>query len=312
MNESPFSLGGNAREKKGTDYHPDNINLGSVSPTPISYTTPISTIYSQLKIPACGAHMEAGMISTLFGVIASPEMAWDEIKLIDDFPPEDGTSFPAIMKEAQNTSICDLTLLANHTDQSLLQYTDPSKITSAMLLNASPRKITGYSYIDNPTFQQIKDQIFKNKVVGLLVDCGDGWWVNGYAEKDTCPLKVGNFVGHHFIYANGFDEKYIYFVNSWDTIWGRNGTGYFDASYVPHILEMGIMNVGGKYIFNNNLFFGMTNNADVHALQVRLGVTPATGNFGPITLSAVRAYQKANGLPQTGFVWTLTRAKLNS
>ncbi len=314
MNDSPFGLGGNRRIFDGRDYHPDNIRTGAIVPTPLSYQTPITTIYSQQHKPACGAHMSAGMINTLFSVVTSPEMAWDEIKLIDNTALEDGTSFPAVMKEAQNTSICDLALLANHTDDSvsLLQYSDASKITGAMLENAFPRRISGYSYIDNPTFQQIKDNIFKFKVVGLLVDCGDGWWRPSYAEKDILPLKIGNFVGHHFVYANGFDEKYIYFVNSWDTIWGRNGIGYFDETYIPHVLEMGMMCTGCQYIFNNNLFFGMVNNADVHALQTRLGVTPNTGNFWTKTLMAVMHFQNANGITPTGFVGPVTRHALNT
>ena len=37
----------------------------------------------------------------------------------------------------------------------------------------------------------------------------------------------------------------------------------------------------------------------------------STGFFGPITLKAVKAYQKANKLPQTGLVGSMTRAILN-
>jgi len=37
----------------------------------------------------------------------------------------------------------------------------------------------------------------------------------------------------------------------------------------------------------------------------------STGFFGPITMKAVKAYQKANKLPQTGLVGSMTRAVLN-
>lgn len=316
--KTPFALGGKRRKKDRRDYHPDSFRTGSAMETPASYFTPVNTIYSQQHKPACGAHMEAGMINTLFGVITSPEMAWDEIKLIDGYKPEDGTSFPAIMKEATDTSICDLTLLANHTDDSvsLLQYSDAAKITQAMKDNAVFRRISGYAYIDNPTLQQIKDNIFRYKVVGLLLDCGDGWWIrpdgmHSYAEKDILPLRLGTYVGGHFVYAHGFDGQYIYFVNSWDTTWGRGGVGYFDSSYLPHIRELGIMNVVGQYVFNKNLYFGMVNDPDVHALQTRLNVTPNTGNFGPKTFAAVRKFQKENGIVSTGFVGPLTRHALN-
>ena len=66
------------------------------------------------------------------------------------------------------------------------------------------------------------------------------------------------------------------------------------------------------YMFNSNLKKGMRNDG-VMALQTKLGVTPATGYFGNITLAAVKAYQTANGIsPVSGFVGPLTRASLNS
>lgn len=66
------------------------------------------------------------------------------------------------------------------------------------------------------------------------------------------------------------------------------------------------------YTFNTNLKYGMKGNADVAELQKALGVTPAVGNFGPMTLAAVKAYQTSHGLPSTGFVGALTRAALNA
>lgn len=66
------------------------------------------------------------------------------------------------------------------------------------------------------------------------------------------------------------------------------------------------------YMFNKNLSKG-ARGADVTALQTKLGVTPATGYFGNVTLAAVKAYQTANGIsPVSGFVGPLTRASLNA
>jgi hypothetical protein len=66
-----------------------------------------------------------------------------------------------------------------------------------------------------------------------------------------------------------------------------------------------------SYQFNQNLRQGMRG-ADVTALQTRLGVTPATGFFGPLTRNAVMAYQRANNIsPVSGFVGPLTRASMN-
>jgi putative chitinase len=48
---------------------------------------------------------------------------------------------------------------------------------------------------------------------------------------------------------------------------------------------------------------------DVKKLQVKLGVNP-TGNFGDITESTVKSWQKANGLKDDGVVGDITWAKL--
>ena len=61
----------------------------------------------------------------------------------------------------------------------------------------------------------------------------------------------------------------------------------------------------------------MKNNDDVAALQTFLVgegyLIPdaVTRFFGPETLAATKAFQKANGIPATGFVGPLTRAVLN-
>ena len=63
--------------------------------------------------------------------------------------------------------------------------------------------------------------------------------------------------------------------------------------------------------FTMDLKLGMKND-DVKTLQIKLGVTPATGYFGPLTLAAVKKFQAENGIPTTGYVGPLTRTALNS
>jgi peptidoglycan hydrolase-like protein with peptidoglycan-binding domain len=70
------------------------------------------------------------------------------------------------------------------------------------------------------------------------------------------------------------------------------------------------------YNFTVNLHYGDTG-AAVTALQTiliadgYLKISTPTGWFGPLTFAAVKEYQTANGIPDTGFVGALTRASLN-
>jgi len=63
--------------------------------------------------------------------------------------------------------------------------------------------------------------------------------------------------------------------------------------------------------YTRDLTVGSTG-ADVTALQMMLGVSPATGYFGSITKAAVTQYQAQNGIPATGYFGPLTRAKVNA
>ncbi len=71
------------------------------------------------------------------------------------------------------------------------------------------------------------------------------------------------------------------------------------------------------YRFARNIKLGTKGN-DVLELQKKLRkegfftYPTNTGYFGPVTLRAVRAYQKAHGIDQTGFVGPITRKSLNS
>jgi peptidoglycan hydrolase-like protein with peptidoglycan-binding domain len=73
-----------------------------------------------------------------------------------------------------------------------------------------------------------------------------------------------------------------------------------------------------KYIFNNDLSFGMQND-EVKELQkvlmfmALLNIKEATGYFGNLTLQAVKDYQALNSItPVSGYVGPLTREKLNN
>lgn len=69
--------------------------------------------------------------------------------------------------------------------------------------------------------------------------------------------------------------------------------------------------------FNSNLYYGITNNQDVQALQEFLTVQgdysgPITGNFYSLTLTGVKNFQATYHLPITGYFGVLSRGVANS
>lgn len=73
-------------------------------------------------------------------------------------------------------------------------------------------------------------------------------------------------------------------------------------------------------LFVSSLYIGVRNTQEVQCLQQFLkdqasGIYPeglVTGYFGNLTSLAVKRFQAVHGIPQTGFVGPLTRAKMNS
>ena len=89
-------------------------------------------------------------------------------------------------------------------------------------------------------------------------------------------------------------------------------TKYFKLAIFALALTLAVGASAEGYMFNTNLKYGMRSDA-VKELQMRLGVTPATGYFGKVTLAAVKNYQTTNSIsPVSGYVGPLTRTTLNS
>jgi hypothetical protein len=77
-----------------------------------------------------------------------------------------------------------------------------------------------------------------------------------------------------------------------------------------------VLGASTQFLFNNNLTVG-SRGIDVTMLQAKLAewgyfrISP-TGYFGSMTKASVKAFQKANNLPQTGFFGPMTRAVINA
>lgn len=328
----PFGLGGNQRPIDERDFH-----LGSYQPPvaiPAVYKPDISTIPVKMQgqYGSCGAHagsMLDSILQTLKREMVqdlSPKFLWKEIKTFDTYSLEQGTDMRSIMKALQTMGDCSEQSLPNVLDPTAEQYADASVLTLTEKQEAGQNAIGHYAFIDNPTFDQIKQAIFQNKAVIGLLRVSDAWWLPSWTDPTLFPLKFTQMVGGHFVVFYGYDEKYIYFRNSWSSQWGNQGDGYFDASYVQYINELGTtLTLPAPYIFTTDLQKGLVSPA-VAQLQKRLNQRPETQiaasgagspghettTFGALTFAAVKKYQTLNKLPSTGYVGSLTRTLLNT
>lgn len=236
---NPFGTGAAPRPLDKRDF-----KLG-YSQAPIQIPAVFMPNYSSLPVKmqgqygTCGGHAGSAFESFAEMLDLSPKYLWKQIKTMDGYALDAGTDMRSIFKALQTLGDCHEVLLPNVLDSTLEAYSDVKTITDAQLNDAYPHGLSSYAFVENPSIEQIKQAIFQNKVVIARVDCGSGWYSNGWSESATCPLKLGTLDSGHFILLWGYDEKYIYFRNSWSNAWGRNGDGYFDVSYIPHVHELG-------------------------------------------------------------------------
>lgn len=146
-------------------------------------------------------------------------------------------------------------------------------------------------------------------VIGLMGNTGfvvsgstPYWKYNPYAGTH---LHLGRRPCHPFVQGTDTQWDLSYPTGDKAILTSDYNNGYFGSTDpLPEFPAL-------PFSFTKNLYFGLLNDQDVKVLQLRLGVSPVTGNFGPKTFSAVTSFQNANNLPPTGFVGPLTRAVLN-
>lgn len=186
-------------------------------------------------------------------------------------------------------------------------------ITDEAYLSALLDKGLSYATVDiniDSVAQAIKEN---NGCVLGIAGKNNGTWRTAYPKK---PDNIYN-TWNHWVYAgkakliNG--KKMIGFVNSWGEDVGENGWQWIGEDYIkyPYIWSVWTMVYDfPKFKFTRTLKYGMIGE-DVKQLQKRLGVTPMSGWFGPLTKKAVIKYQLSKGLVGDGIVGTLTISKLN-
>lgn len=238
-----ISFGGIEVDKDVRDYRLENVGAGI--PIPLEFRPDYSMIpvLHQHQIPACGAHAGTAlkMIQEYYDSTPNPSYSarylWNKIKKIDNFPLEAGTDIYSIFKTLKNFGVCNLSLVDNNTLLPLVEY---STLTPDMNIDtdASWKEIESYATTYSPTFDQLKQAIYINKAVLILMRVGQNMyrptWNEMPLNPDRYPLDGG-----HFVCAIGYDEKYIYWRNSWGETFGTKGDGYFAENYMKYVVCIG-------------------------------------------------------------------------
>lgn len=217
-------------------------------------------IYNQGSIePECGAGMCATLVNFVNpGVVCSMEYIWIQNRLLDKLPVGSGSNLRTLFKALQNSGSCDETLLEANVLEPLTLYVSPANLTRAIVLNAMPRRINFYGFQDGPfTFQGIQDTANKYHVVACQIHLGNRFYQdaqgnNSYNPAVLFPLHYGTAVSDHFITLISHDlakvydiaepnPAFQYFINEWSTAYGQNGIGWFDQTYLPYIVELGVV-----------------------------------------------------------------------
>lgn len=210
-------------------------------------------IYNQGSIePSCGA----GMLATLLnfanpGSVLSMEYCWIQNRLLDGLPLSSGSDMRTLFQAAQNSGSCDETLLEQDVQEPLSTYDSASNITQALVKNAMPRRINFYGFANAPfSWTDLQHIVNTFHMVGARIHLGTGFYNPSWLPQDIFPLKLGTYVDDHFIVLISQDMAKVYgimnpnpnvqyFVNDWGSNYGQGGIGWFDASYLPQIVELG-------------------------------------------------------------------------
>lgn len=184
----------------------------------------------------------------------------------------------------------------------------PQDITEEAKVEASKAHANSYAIVP-VSFENIANAVAQNKGVIICVGgMNNGTWLSAFPKPPTSSPEW-----YHWLYVgklkmeNG--KKYIGVKNSWGASVGENGWQWLGEEYANYIYSVWTLQKK-DFLFKKDLKFGMFD-PDIKELQNRLSVPFPTGFFGILTLSAVKKYQREQGLPATGFCGPLTRARLN-
>ena len=312
--------------EKGTMVH-FSVNAAPLTKGGIIYAPADSD--DQFTVGICTGIDLANMASKVYGKKYSPDFHYFMQKVHYDGDMTEGSSNLSSLKVGQNIGFLPIELFPYITEADRqLPYAEyiakMQAIPSAEIAQCVAQcenKLLGYASV-NPDIQSMAQAILDSQAgIMCMYEVDDAWWTSvagiaSYAPADIDPIRAPKTVmDGHSIKPTYFDfsaSPWLLHANTWGTTYDLEGNCH--VGYLPEEVFIPYFNMGGKFVFNNDLSYGM-NSIDVKQLQERLGMPSSlcTGYFGLITEGYVVKYQMENGItPVLASVQAPMREKLNS
>lgn len=244
------------------DVHYSHVAAANPVAVPSSYKVDISKlpVWMQNQLGACTAHATGkyAQYKVLKGtgqiVDLSARYPYSWAKANDGIGlMEQGTYPRDCAKCLQNLGCATEQTLPNNTFLDFASYCFDARwanMPAAANEDAPAFKIGGYAFFDTINRDLLKQAIYQNDGVAMLVQVGAEWYTapNGQASwspADLFPLRPpAQVISGHEIYVYGYEDSAdgtdttFFLLNSWSAQWGENGTGWFNFStYAPYIVE---------------------------------------------------------------------------
>lgn len=293
-------------------------DLVGYAPQPFDWETgfelPEIEAKDQNQSSSCGGFACSYFMETLFGQIKSPKFIYSLAKDIR----YRGTSKIGLCSTLKNIGSCDETVCPSFKDGVCTEefVSNREDITQEMKDLASKSKILVYSNV-NFDFESIAQALRDNKGVIIgLTGTNNGTWRTEY-PMSTNGAEL-QYCWRHWLFVTGArlinGKKHIKVLNSWGNV-GNKGYQWLNEAHTKDIWEAFTFTKASDYVFTQTLRLGMRN-THVGMLQKKLKELgyfnhSVTSLFGTITLSAVRKFQKDNGLFADGIVGKKTNFALN-
>lgn len=281
-------------------------------------------IEHQHKVGICTAISLVQNAEKYFGKKFSPDFQYLLQKKYFDLAWYEGSSIFNALKVGKNYGFLPIELFTWITeDDRNLSYADYAAKLEAIpdaevqrLILLCTNKLTGYGQVDVSNPQSVAKSIVDSKT-GILCryTSGSTWWTavngqNSWATKDIDPLRrPTDQLSGHAIIASKFDYTVNMtqtLANTWGILWNDQNKGNahidwnnykMDEAWIPYYDFVPTIQTF-THTFNVDMKIGQTSD-EITALQKALSTlgyfkVQPTGYYGPITVTAVFAFQQAN------------------